>query len=711
MRAWVLLGVCLAACLEPALVECPDDLICPTGYLCDPAHRTCLLPEQLESCRAMPNDANCLVAGAVGYCRDEVCLPISCGNGVVDLSEICDDGNLVRGDGCNATCSSDETCGNGVIDTHVGELCDDANHLDGDGCDSRCRTEQEVWTIEGLALGGDHLGTNLVYDETRAEMVFVGDGTTWTWNGARWVLRSTTGMPAQTWSWHATMYVPDRQSVIFVGNRVDLGANLEVWEWTGTQWSAIAIANAPRLTTTSRAVYDRSRHVVLVTGTAKFGTIDLASGAWTDITAPPASTSFGTPGLAFDEARGIAVYAFGNNVFEWNGTTWTQKAAVAPASSGFTMMYDPVLAASIAFGGDSQSNLVSRWTGASWVAMTPMPVGRRIPSTAFDRGRGRWFVFGGENPPAGGSSDVYEWTGTGWQTIVPGGPPYGIFNFSDRLAHDPERDVLLKLGGLGDAMSLWSRDGAGTWTSLTPPPVSETVPYAFAYDPLRDGFVYNSSDFGTWLYANNTWKEIEAAGTSEVEGMVAMAYDPSQQAMIGLDGTTTWELRTSDTHWKNRGPTPESTAQMTLAYDARRNTMLAGMAENAYDYANGQWTQTLSPGPFFTAVADVRRGSVLFIRGAGTWWERRDGAWYEEPGMSTPAYLGGTGYASPTGALALIASVNVGWLLFERRFVGSSPRDACMSSDEDGDDLVGCADADCWLQCTPACPPFASCQP
>ncbi len=709
MRAWVLLGVCLAACLEPALVECPDDLLCPNGYVCDPAHHTCLLPEQLESCRAMSDDSNCLVAGAVGYCRDEVCLPISCGNGVVDLSEICDDGNLVRGDGCNATCSSDETCGNGTIDTHVGEQCDDANHLDGDSCDSLCQTEQEVWTIEGLALGGDNMGTNLVYDEARAEMVFVGFGTTWTWTGTRWQLRSTTGVPAQSWSWHATMYSPDRQSVILVGNRSDLGANLEMWEWTGTQWTAIAIANAPRMTTTSRAVYDRSRHVVLVAGTAKFGTIDFASNAWTDIAAPPVSTSFGTPGLAFDEARAVAVYAFGNNVFEWNGTTWLQKAAVAPSSGGFTMMYDPLLAASIAFGGDGQANLVSRWTGASWIAMTPMPTGRRVPSVAFDRGRGRWFVFGGEGSPSGGSSNVDEWTSTAWQTIVPGGPPYGIFNFSDRLVHDPKRDVLLKIGGSGDAMSLWSRDRNGAWTALPPPPVSERVPYAFAYDPIRDGFVYNSSDLGTWLYANDAWKEIEAVGASEVEGMVAMAYDPSLQAMIGVDGATTWELRSDDAQWKNRGPTPEATTQMTLAYDARRNTVLAGMAENVYDYANGQWTQTLSPGPFFTAVADVRRGSVLFVRGFNTWWERRDGVWNEQPGLA--AYLGGaTGYASSTGTLAVVASANVGWLLFERRFVGTSPRDACMSSDEDGDDLVGCADADCWLQCTPACPPFASCQ-
>lgn len=64
------------------------------------------------------------------------CLLERCGNGVLDPGELCDDGNRVSGDGCSALCDSQERCGNGVLDP--GEACDDGNLLDGDGCPGNC---------------------------------------------------------------------------------------------------------------------------------------------------------------------------------------------------------------------------------------------------------------------------------------------------------------------------------------------------------------------------------------------------------------------------------------------------------------------------------------------------------------------------------------------------------------------------------------------
>jgi cysteine-rich repeat protein len=65
-------------------------------------------------------------------------LPV-CGNGVVEDGEVCDDSNTTDGDGCSATCTSDETCGNGVVDNAAGEVCDDGNTVDdGNGCSETC---------------------------------------------------------------------------------------------------------------------------------------------------------------------------------------------------------------------------------------------------------------------------------------------------------------------------------------------------------------------------------------------------------------------------------------------------------------------------------------------------------------------------------------------------------------------------------------------
>ncbi|HVZ87511.1 MAG TPA: DUF4215 domain-containing protein [Polyangia bacterium] len=76
-----------------------------------------------------------------------------CGDGILTSPEACDDGNTTGGDGCSADCTMVETgwrcpvpgrpcvpiCGDGVIEQ--GETCDDGNTTNGDGCSSTCQTE------------------------------------------------------------------------------------------------------------------------------------------------------------------------------------------------------------------------------------------------------------------------------------------------------------------------------------------------------------------------------------------------------------------------------------------------------------------------------------------------------------------------------------------------------------------------------------------
>jgi cysteine-rich repeat protein len=65
-----------------------------------------------------------------------------CGDGDIDAGEECDDDNVASGDGCSATCQLETGCGNGKRE--AGEACDDDNRKDGDGCDSKCNIEVQI---------------------------------------------------------------------------------------------------------------------------------------------------------------------------------------------------------------------------------------------------------------------------------------------------------------------------------------------------------------------------------------------------------------------------------------------------------------------------------------------------------------------------------------------------------------------------------------
>ena len=116
-------------------------------------------------------DESCDTGGQSASCETNCTTPI-CGDGILNIiaGEVCDDGNTVAGDGCNAACTSNETCGNGIQDSEeecdvagtssscdddctfaecgdgkinavAGEECDDGNTNNIDGCSANCIVE------------------------------------------------------------------------------------------------------------------------------------------------------------------------------------------------------------------------------------------------------------------------------------------------------------------------------------------------------------------------------------------------------------------------------------------------------------------------------------------------------------------------------------------------------------------------------------------
>jgi cysteine-rich repeat protein len=99
---------------------------------------SCLFDTKTSRCEIF--GVRCL-EGYTCAAAQAICIPNvnGCGNALRDPDEVCDDGNVLDGDGCSANCRSTETCGNGILDVTVGEVCD-GNVVGGGRCSSDCRS-------------------------------------------------------------------------------------------------------------------------------------------------------------------------------------------------------------------------------------------------------------------------------------------------------------------------------------------------------------------------------------------------------------------------------------------------------------------------------------------------------------------------------------------------------------------------------------------
>lgn len=143
---WVLLFG-LVACVDPSSVVCTDYL-CPQGHVCVPGG--CATPAEVAACNGVADGEACTTSTGTGSCQGGACRLGTCGNGDVDVGEVCDDGNTASGDGCRADCAKLESCGDSRADE--GESCDDGNHNPADGCDECVTTEWTASVLVGRKL-------------------------------------------------------------------------------------------------------------------------------------------------------------------------------------------------------------------------------------------------------------------------------------------------------------------------------------------------------------------------------------------------------------------------------------------------------------------------------------------------------------------------------------------------------------------------------
>ena len=139
---WVCTGLTNSVCVKPS---CGNGVVEP-GEKCDDGTPGGA-PDGCVACE--------ITTGWVCPAEGQPCQP-RCGDGLKLGTEECDDGNKTSKDGCNAGCKVEpgwkcpnagqpcveSVCGDGVVD--VGEGCDDNNTIAGDGCGPTCQNEPTI---------------------------------------------------------------------------------------------------------------------------------------------------------------------------------------------------------------------------------------------------------------------------------------------------------------------------------------------------------------------------------------------------------------------------------------------------------------------------------------------------------------------------------------------------------------------------------------
>ncbi|HEY5924488.1 MAG TPA: kelch repeat-containing protein [Kofleriaceae bacterium] len=754
-----LLAVALVGCIDSDLVECPDGLLCPRGTACDVAHRSCVAPDQLTACEGLAELTSCQATGVeMGRCFDGVCLPAGCGNGFTEPGERCDDANTRSGDGCSADCVSREICGDGFADATRGEQCDDGNTRGRDGCTNGCTRELPLWrshlapvptprfdaaaaydplAASILVFGGvDTTGMTvaetwalnefgwsalftgvpvrrstpaIAYDPAHHRVVMFGGfsgsaqgvllNDTWEWNGATWVRRTSTVVPAARTN--AGMAWDGSRLILFGGSQLNVRL-ADTWAWDGTAWTRLTPAAAPSPREGHAMVFDAKYNRLVLFGgrspTALNDTWLFDGTSWTElpgIGVPPSTMKWA--GLAYDAKRevvvlsGVAAGTQNNEVWELNGAQWTQKpAGTTPAiSGGAAIAYDERSQLVVQYSGEmingEISNEVWDWDGVSWRRRVApqLPSVRSVCALASDPARGRVVLFGGQGPtvPLG---DTWEWDGRGWKRYPGSSPP---LRAGSALAYDGGEVVLF--GGAGATIygDTWRFDGA-RWLSVSSTGPSPRYGHGMTYDRTRNRVVLFGGADGTgvfndtWLWDGTLWTQLQTVGAPARRVFTKLAYDIKRDRVVlygGLaeDGTTqlpdTWELEGNNWTERTSPVMPEERLGYSLVYDRmRERVMLFGGLVSSFslwEWDGTEWTQPeVMLTPLLTVNAcstyDDARGEIVSFGGEQFTLQQT---------TSTGSYRGDRDEVCRAGI------------------------------DLDGDTYAGCADDDCRMVCAPLC--------
>lgn len=219
-----------------------------------------------------------------------------------------------------------------------------------------------------------------------------------------------------------------------------------------------------------------------------------------------------------------------------------------------------------------------RFDGSNWTLQVPagaLPPARSRFAAAFDPGRQRYVVFGGDGQYTTGvpMGDTWEWdpTSSTWTQMTPATQPSARIH--SRLAYDILNSNLLMFGGRGAVgAETWSWDGVN-WMLLNPttvPPAREQANletnWSTAQIVMFGGATGAASGVlgDTWIWTGVDWTQIPTATSPGTGGIRngKLTHDQLRDRMVLFGGVrasggfsaSAWEFDGLD--WTERVPTP-----------------------------------------------------------------------------------------------------------------------------------------------------------
>ena len=273
------------------------------------------------------------------------------------------------------------------------------------------------------------------------------------------------------------------------------------------------------------------------------------------------------------------------------------------------------------------------------------PLPRVGHSMAFDAGRKRVVLFGGDSLAGTLFGDTWEWDGDNWTQVQDIGPSPRKFHAA---AYDSARSRVVLFGGWNGILfnDTWEWDGSD-WTQVEDSGPAKRFEHSMAYDASRQCAVLFGGQIGTGPYLNDTWEWdgaewVQQADTGpSVRSLAAMSYDSIRKRTVlfgGLAGTAgaplvlgdTWEWDgTTWTEESNFGPDPCLAA--TMVFNGARSALYGGIQFRAgksppevfsrsWEWDGKHWTarQDMGPGPraFHGAAYDSARSRIVLFGGA-----------------------------------------------------------------------------------------------